>query len=236
MKFCRIGFIVVILGSAFAGLDVSGSPKGLAESQRSLDDVLKYLRPALKSAGSGRIYYSTVCSANDNTALPFPHVDVGPPSKDKRDLAAVREIFKNKKEVIVTEDLSRMIRISIGKPSSAILQTRIHSLTLTPDQQYNPGLAVIAFETAREVKSAERELGFAHPLTLLDMNVSEPEKGKPHLPTSVKDITLDQALDLIAKTFGGIVMYGTCAHSKGERLYTLDYVGDVGVEDDVEAR
>jgi hypothetical protein len=40
-------------------------------------------------------------------------------------------------------------------------------------------------------------------------------KGLPHLPGSVNDVTVDQALDMIAKTWGGPVVYGACTAQTG---------------------
>ena len=59
-------------------------------------------------------------------------------------MVAVREIFENDKHVMVSEDRFGMIRITIGKPASPLLQTRIHSLTLKPHEQYNAQLAISA--------------------------------------------------------------------------------------------
>jgi hypothetical protein len=46
----------------------------------------------------------------------------------------------------------------------------------------------------------------------------------PHLPASMKDLTMDRALDAVAKTFGGIVIYETCEERSGKRLVSLDFV------------
>ena len=74
-------------------------------------------------------------------------------------MVAVREIFKNDKRVMVSEDRSGMIRITIGQPASALLQTRIHLVTLKLHEQYNTILAIFAIENTTEVEVAERKLG-----------------------------------------------------------------------------
>jgi hypothetical protein len=40
----------------------------------------------------------------------------------------------------------------------------------------------------------------------------------------MKDLTMDRALDAVAKTFGGIVIYETCEERSGKRLVSLDFV------------
>ena len=37
-------------------------------------------------------------------------------------------------------------------------------------------------------------------------------------------LPIDQALDAVARTFGGIVIYETCAERSGKRLVSLDFV------------
>jgi len=42
----------------------------------------------------------------------------------------------------------------------------------------------------------------------------------PHLPASMTDVTVDEALDRIAQTFGGLVIIGS-ARTKGYALFSL---------------
>jgi len=141
-------------------------------------------------------------------------------------LVAVREIFKNDKHVMVSEDRSGMIRVTIGQPVSALLQTRIHSLTLKLHEQYNAMLAIFAILNSKNVETAMDQLGFDQPNIVFGGGIALPEKGGrlPHLPASMKDLTMDQALDAVARTFGGVVIYETCAERSGTRLVSLDFV------------
>jgi hypothetical protein len=203
----KFWFIVLLLGSA-AFASAEGLPRGYVISQHNQEFVLTYLRPAfLSRGGADRIYYSAACKTKDGQTLPFPRVEVRPPSKETTGLVAVREIFKNDKHVMVAEDRFGMIRVTIGQPASALLQTRIHSLTLKPHERYNVPLAISAIENTTEVEVAERKLGLDHPNIVFGGGIALPEKGVrlPHLPASMKDLTMDQALDAVAKTFGGIV-------------------------------
>ena len=216
-----------MLGSALGFASAEGLPRGYVISQHNQEAVLKYLWPALLSRrGAARIYYSTACKTKDGESLPFPRVEVRPPLKETRGLVAVREIFKNDKRVMVSEDRSGMIRITIGQPASALLQTRIHLVTLKLHEQYNAILAIFAIENTTEVEVAERKLGFDHPNIVFGGGINLPEKGVrfPHRPASMKDLTMDRALDAVARTFGGIVVHETCAERSGKRLVSLDFV------------
>jgi hypothetical protein len=222
----KFSFIVLLLGSALGCASAEGLPRGYVISQHNQESVIKYLRPALLSrGGAGRIYYSTACKTKDGETLPFPRVEVRTPSKGTTGLVAVREIFENDKHVMVSEDRSGMIRVTIGQLASALLQTRIHSLTLKPHERYNAQLAISAIENTTEVEVAERKLGFDHPNIVFGGGIALPEKGVrlPHLPASMKDLTMDQALDAVARTFG-IVIYETCAERSGKHLVSLDFV------------
>jgi len=187
--------------------------------------VLEYLRPALRSVGgSCRLYYSAPCYAEDGDPLPFPALSVQPPAKRKNGVSVVREIFKNDHKVDVATDRSGIITIRIGAPPSELLRTRIPLLTLKPQERYNAIKAIVALTKTKEVEAAERKLGLKEPLVIMGLLEVEPKKGLPHLPSSLRDVTVDQALDVVAKTFKGIVLYGACADPSGERLYFLDFV------------
>jgi hypothetical protein len=215
----KFWFIVLLLGSALGFASAEGLPRGYVISQHNQEAVLKYLRPVLMSRGGS-------CKTKNGQTLPFPRVEVRAPSKGTTGLVAVREIFKNDKHVMVSENRSGMIRVTIGQPVSALLQTRIHSVTLKPHEQYNAVLAIFAILNSKEVEAAMHQLGFDQPNIVFGGGIALPEKGVrlPHLPGSMKDLTVDQALDAFARTFGGIVIYETCAERGGKRLVSLDFV------------
>jgi hypothetical protein len=224
--------IILLLSTVFASASAQegrGSnrlPPGI--SQRHQESVLKYLRPALMgSGGAGRIYYSMVCASEaEDGPLAFPEVKAGPPSKEKLGVTAVREIFKNDKQVKVSQDRSGMIRVMIGQPASSLLQTKIPSLSFKPDEQYNGELAIWAIFNAKEVEAAMRRLRLELPETIFSGSTTEPEEGRifPHLPPSLKNVTIDQALDEVARAFGGIVIYESCTDAAGKRFVSIDFV------------
>jgi hypothetical protein len=86
-----------------------------------------------------------------------------------------------------------MIRVTIGQPVSALLQTRICSLTLKRHEQYNAMLAIFAILNSKDVETAMHQLGFDQPNIVFGGGIALPEKGVrlPHLPASMKDLTMD---------------------------------------------
>jgi hypothetical protein len=156
--------------------------------------------------------------------LLFPAVYLQPPQQESTGIAAVRQIFRVDPNVAVIQDRSGMLRIMIGRVSTAILQTRIQVLTLNPIDQYSAPSAVATIENAPELHAADRKLNVDQPLRTIDVIVSGPVPGAPHLPTSMKNVTVDKALDAVARTFRGIVMYAICKQPDGKDMFKLDYV------------
>jgi hypothetical protein len=184
-----------------------------AESVRSERDVLKYLWPALDYGEKvGRIYYRGSCQLqlDADPAASFPQLNVQPPSNGKSGVAAVREIFRHEKDVSVKETDPGIIRIRIGSVPDAVLRVTISNLVLTPEEQYNYWLAIFKIENAPEVQSAMRELKIRLRVRTVSIGIVQPTDGLLHLSGVITNVTMDQALDLVAKTFRGIVLYDFC--------------------------
>jgi hypothetical protein len=153
---------------------------------------------------------------------------VQPPSKGNTGLAAVREIFKNDKNVRITEDAG-IIRIWIGKVPTGILRTKLSLLNLNPVAQYNPDQAITVINNTKEMESAMRSLAF-RPVWSASSSRALPAKELPHLPASLNDMTVEQVLDLMAKTWDGPVIYGACTASNDASTTTkflIDSAQDV---------
>ena len=227
-KVCAGAVVALVVAT---GLDLvveaGAAQEGWRENQRNEEAALRYLRPALvRSGGVARIYYRSVCFKNGQ-ALPFPKLAVRPATNKNASLEAVRQVFANSKDVSVRQDQSGMIRITIDRQAQDILQTRIQSLRLNGDEQYNPDLAIAAILTADEVQVAMQRLGWDLPVVVTDMGITEPAEGFAHVPPTLNKLTVDEALDLVAKTFHGIVYYATCANAKPteKRLVVAGFLG-----------
>jgi hypothetical protein len=206
--------------------DIVASPidrQGWQEGEANRRAVMKHLRPILKSSAlAGRIYYAKAC-ASGSDPVAFPAIDVRQPPDGQTGVAAVREMFANNKDVTVTKGRSEIIKIRIGSALSSLLQTKIHLVTLKPMERYDPLEATIAIEQTKDFREAAQKLHLEEPVTIASGGIQAPMRGLPHLPASLKDLTVDQALDLIAKTFGGIVIYGECTNQNGQGFFHLDF-------------
>jgi hypothetical protein len=189
--------------------------------------VLRYLWPALDYGEKvGRIYYSAVCQRGLNVASSFPRLDVRPPSNGKNGVAAFLDIFRYEKDISIKESDPGVIRVKIGSVPDAVLQVRISNLVLTPEEQYNYWLAIFKIENAPEVQSAMQELKIRIPARAFSIGIAQPADGLSHLPRVITNVTMDQALDMVAKTFRGIVLYEFCT-SPGEYEIRFANAGDI---------
>ncbi len=231
--------LLVVIGISIvtcAALNLTSARRETGEwkSQQAKEAVLEYLRDvALSSRKALRLYYQADChspkpgSVDDD--VPFPVFVVQPPSEGSNGVAAVREIFKNAKEVTVKEEPEGIIRIWVGKAPTEILRTRISQIHFDRQAQYDPDLAIGAIESTKEMHAAKKALGVASVLNVGGL-MAPAERGVPRLPVSMKNVTVDQTLDTIAKTWGGPVVYGACTVGTGKnsiKLFALWYGGAV---------
>jgi hypothetical protein len=235
----KFSIVILVMGSFIVCVAAQDLPSARDRSlagrrQRHEEAVLKYLGDvAWSSRKAIRLYYQAECSPMKGStvdySVPFPFFKVRPPSRDKTGLTAVREMFKNARDVTIAEEPTGIIRIWIGKVPTEILQTRIFLLTLKREEQYDPNLAIGAIESTKEMNGAMTSLGVTSAPDGGGL-MTQPANDLPYLPASMKNVTLDQALDIVAKTWGGPVVYGACTiptNKKGAKLFALWYGGSV---------
>jgi hypothetical protein len=117
-----------------------------------------------------------------------------------------------------------MVRITIGSVSDAVLQMKISTLTLAPYAQYSPLSATDEIAIAADTYAKRRDLPFSLGPYVIDHLVSGPVKRAPHLPAMIQNITIDEALDAVARTFKGIVTYGLCVQPNGKGLFVPGFI------------
>jgi len=138
------------------------------------------------------------------------------------DLTAVSYIFTKSKKVTVTRGGSGHIRILVGDVSDELLKTKISVVTFKPSERYNAQEAIIPIIRAKEVQAKLRKLGLEQPLTALSGFMQEPNPRFPHLPASMKNVTMEEALDRVAQTFSGLIIYGEWT-ADGTHLFSVDF-------------
>ncbi len=70
-----------------------------------------------------------------------------------------------------------------------------------------------------------QKLGIEGPPRSYSFLLDPPLEGRPHLPPLIENVTMDDALNLVAKSFNAIVMYGACTNPNRYRV-DLVYIED----------
>lgn len=193
------------------------------QGDRNEGSVFRYLRPVLQSSRAvARIYYRADCQADDDYPIPFPKLVLHPPSTRFDGILAIRDIFRSSKGVRVATAEPRLVRIEIGSVPEVLLRTKIPSMVLKTAEQYDVQSAFRAIENTAEFQQALRKLGVRGIPRPYNLPVQSPVEGLPHLPPSLTNTTVDQALNAVARTFGVIVVFGYC---NSPPTYDLTYSG-----------
>jgi len=206
-------------------LDVKASnleTYGNREKTKNKTDLLSYLLPVLKSAGlSGRVYYESTCHSDDDHSMPLPKIKVKSPLKNQRPVDAVREILRNNKNFDVVYDRMGIIKIYIPKYRDKAMDIYIPVITFGKFNQYDSSLAINNIWQNYEVRRGLASLGKRSSTMPIDRIFPPPDERNPHLPESLKNISVDGVLDLISKTFNEVVFYGSCI--SGGRFTSYSY-------------
>ena len=204
----------------------TGHEKSLLQHRNSEAIVLEYLRPMLKASNkTARIYYQGACYGKEVDLIPFPKIEVQRPSKGESGLSAIKVMFKGDKDVSVSQDGSKIIKIRFGNVNLALLDTKIHHLSLTREEQYNATASLLAIKSSTAVQYAMKKLNLQIPQSYINVLEVQPTAGLPHMPSALKNITIDKALDLVTTTFNGIVIYGACTYPDGTKLFRIYFTG-----------
>jgi hypothetical protein len=175
--------------------------------------ALRYLWEPFKSEQKGgRIYYGISECNGVHWDTPFPEILINRPSKNITDVVTLRRFFAKDAGVRVSDD-NGILRIRFGEIPAAILHAKIAEIDLTPEDQYNPEFAIMKIEDAPEVQAQMKALGIRTLNLPMNMLIAPPVAGEFHLPPVMKEISMDQALDVVAATFHGLVETAYCKKS-----------------------
>jgi hypothetical protein len=156
-------------------------------------------------------------------SIPFPRLTLHPSSG--ANTVSLSQVFRGNDDVTVIEGQDEIVRIFVGDVPDAILKAETRILKLDEAGQYSPTLAVFEITQNEGVRAAGHRLNVQQFVRVpLDVGYPEPQKRLPHLPAVLERATVDQALDAVARTFGGVVVYGACPR---EGVFDINYFGDL---------
>jgi hypothetical protein len=223
MTFASFSLIGITL-LAFQSVRGQRLPKDRSDllnfSHRNQGMLVRYLRPVLKATG-GRLYVHSKCLGDSGEILFFPRIEGKSGAKGNTGLAAVRDVLAKNKDVTVAERQPGLTAIWLGSVSKHLLSTRIHVLRLSPRQRYNYYDAIEAIISTREVQTKMRELKMDEFTNFIHYPIQEPDPRLRHLPGSMTNLTMDEALDRVALEFGGLVTYVECRGQNPTGLFSV---------------
>lgn len=231
-------WLAIALGSL--SMACSMYAKGSAERDE-LGTIVDRLKEAnLPTGTSIRLDYLSDCNAKDERAV--PSLKLRTPARGLGGVAAIREIFRGNKNVVITEEPGNLFRIKIGRVSEDLLNTRVSSLELNEVERYNPRMMVtkLLYET-KEVPAAATRLGYRLPVRVGGTMV-DPAPDLAHLPAAIRNLTVDQILSLVAKTWAksaehpnhptrsvSVVVFGECyaRNTKAAKSFDVAVAADL---------
>lgn len=184
-------------------------------------------RPLSSSNKSALIKYRGTCKKSHSSGylVRFPVVKVSPVYENASGMNAIHLMFSSSPEATVKKLKKGLVEINIGEIWNKILNVKIDNLSLSDYEQYNPTLAIHAMFYTRQMQRAAKKFNLRSSVRVLVFVASPPQKGEPHLPDHIKNITIAQFLKKIARTFNGVVIYGSCMIDKNEPLIDISFGG-----------
>jgi hypothetical protein len=222
MNFFRFSLLgVALLTCQFA--NGQNLPKNRSDllnlSADNKDILMRHLLPVLNTTG-GRLYVHSKCLGDSGQLLFFPRIAWKSEIRGKG-LVAVRDGLVNNKEVTVAERQAGLIGIRLGGVRNDLLSTKIRVLRLNARQQYNCYDAIEAIINTREVQTKMLEVKIDEMTNFINYPIQEPNPKVRHLPDSLSNLTMDEALDRVALEFGGLVTYIECTGQKSTGLFSV---------------
>jgi hypothetical protein len=182
-----------------------------------------FVKMIASRTNAARVDYMGSCDATSPNRIIRPHVVVKNANSSLHGLGMVQAMLGNTRDVAVGQSAG-VIHVRIGTVDESILHSHIRSVALTPDQRYDPSEAIWALENSSDFQLEMRNRSMRVELMQGGLE-SFPAEGEPHLPSTMRNLTVDEVLSEIARTFSGTVVYGECRHSNGQSLIGIRFVG-----------
>ena len=221
----KCGAIVLAVCLTYKALCAQPAPKEQPwqESERNETLLVNAVSPVLKSCGMGmRIEYGVTCRTSEDKRglLVFPKVKTQSAPKQGAALERIRHVFVRDPRVVVSQQSPNVILVGIGHVDGALLRTKIARLKLSPTEQYNTFSAESALVRSGEMETALQRLHLDDAPVVASEGLVRPDKK---LPSSLRNVTIGEALDQIAATFGVISVYGECTNPPPGRKRIIIY-------------
>jgi len=181
-----------------------------------------------KAPFSGSLEYWGDCGMDQEApVLPEVRTPAGDGASPSA-LVMLREMFENDPKMQVTGDADGTIRIIQSDVPKDLLNVTIRKISFT--NVYDPETGTALIFTGPEVRAFMKAHGIwsydqAYRFHVANLNRQAPVSGLPHISESLENVTVQQALDRLLKTFPGFWIYENCRDEKGGRVIAYSYFG-----------
>lgn len=172
---------------------------------------------------SGSLEYSGECDMSQELPV-LPTVRVPSEDRDRSALETLREIFADDNKMHVTQEMGGTIRMVESGVPEELLDVTIRKLSF--NDIYDPMSAEAIIISAPEVQAFMKAHGIERdPFRRGVRGLRQgPEPGLPHISEDLDNVTVQQALDHLLKTFRGFWVYQNCVSETGGRFVAFDYL------------
>lgn len=140
------------------------------------------------------------------------------------DPSRVSYLLAESKKVTIWQGKAGQLRVLVGDVSAELLTTKINLVSFKRIERYNAIDAINAITRTKEIQAKLGELGLRQPAAILPsyIQMPDPDRPLPHLPASIKKVTMEEALDQVAETFDCVIIYAGWTEG-GKRWFSVDY-------------
>jgi len=176
-----------------------------------------------KTPFSGSLEYSGDCDMSQQLPV-LPTVRVPLKDRDSSALLTLREIFADDHKMEVTQEAGGTMRMVERGVPQELLDVTIRKLSFK--DIYDPMSAEAMIISAPEVQAFMKAHGIERDPYRLGVRGfrQEPQPGLPHISEDLNNVTVQQALDQLLKTFHGFWVYQNCLSASGGRIVAFDYL------------
>jgi len=178
-----------------------------------------------KTPFSGSLEYSGDCDMSQELPV-LPTVRAPLKDRDSSALVTLREIFADDHKMQVKQETGGTIRMVESGVPQELLDVTIRKLSF--NDVYDPMSAEAMIISAPEVQVFMKAHGIERGSDRFRRGVrgfrQGPEPGLPHISEDLDNVTVQQALDHLLKTFPGFWVYQNCLSETGGRVVAFDYL------------
>jgi len=161
-----------------------------------------------------RVYYHGNCTLVKKRyfdTIPFPFSNLNAPSVDGGYVERVHSMFAKTDSVKVYIDEKKIVRVHIGNSIDYPLATKLSSVKIPSDAQYYPQTSAAYISTSSEFVNSMKQFDLQATFPrLFSGALSIPTNKSPRMPENLTNVTVDEALDMVAEKFRKIVIFSTC--------------------------